>query len=295
VKLMGGWFLSKSQADGLVVNAGLLTDYSYFPSRQPLVAFFNAQYALALEDAAALAGWIEQPAAANHWLAREAALAKPFNETFWDSSVGAYKDSPTGPVVHPQDGNAFAILSGLAPLARAKSALAYLGRVNYRSYGQTIADNDTWDNATMKGVTASQVVYPIISYFEVLARYKIGDPDSALGMIRRTWGYMVTNGPHQGMWELIGPYGGGPPVAWPSWEHGWSSVAAPALTNEVLGVQPTAPGFKTFTVTPHASDLQWAKGTVPTPHGDITVSWQKVAGRLTLSVHAPPGETWSRS
>jgi hypothetical protein len=294
VKLMDGWFLLKSQPNGLVVNNTLLTDYSYFPSRQPLVAFFNAQYALALEDAAALAAWIGQPGAATRWRAREATLMKPFNETFWDSSVGAYKDSPTGPVVHPQDGNAFAILAGLATPAQARSALAYLGKVDYRSYGQTIADTDAWDNATMNGVPASQVVYPIITYFEVLARYAIGSPDSALDVLRRTWGYMVNNGPHQGMWELIGPYGGGPPVAWPSWEHGWSSVAAPALTNEVLGVEPTSPGFETFTVSPHPSDLTWAKGTVPTPHGDIVVSWRISGGKLSLSVHAPPGETWSR-
>ncbi|HWB21928.1 MAG TPA: alpha-L-rhamnosidase C-terminal domain-containing protein [Gaiellaceae bacterium] len=295
VRMMDGWFVAKSQPNGLVVNASLLTDYSYFPSRQPLVAFFNAQYALALEDASAIAGWIAQPGAMKRWLAREAGLVKPFNHTFWDGAVGAYDDSPTGPVVHPQDGNAFAILSGLATPAQARSALAYLGKVNYRSYGQTIADTDAWDNATMNGVAASQVVYPIISYFEVLARYETGLPDSALDMIRRTWGYMVANGPHQGMWELIGPYGGGPPLAWPSWEHGWSSVAAPALTNEVLGVQPTSPGFKTFTVMPHPSDLKWASGTVPTPHGDITVSWKIVGGTLKVSVHAPPGETLTSS
>jgi hypothetical protein len=293
LKLMDGWFVTNAQHDGLLVNAELLTDYSYFPSRQPLVAYFNAQYALALEDAAALAGWIGQPTASSRWLGREAALVKPFNAVFWDSSVGAYKDSPTGPIVHPQDGNAFAILAGLATAAQARSALSYLGKVDYRSYGQTIADTDAWDNATMNGVPASQVVYPIITYFEVLARYRTGLDASALDVLRRTWGYMVNNGPGQGMWELIGPYGGGPPVNWPSWEHGWSSVAAPALTNAVLGVQPTSPGFATFTVTPHPSGLVWAKGTVPTPKGEITVSWRIADGKLKLSVHAPPGETWT--
>jgi hypothetical protein len=51
-----------------------------------------------------------------------------------------------------------------------------------------------------------------MSYFEVLARYHEGLDSSALELIRREWGYMVTHGPRQGMWELIGPWGGPPPV-----------------------------------------------------------------------------------
>ena len=105
------------------------------------------------------------------------------------------------------------------------------------------------------------------------------------------WGYMLANGPRTTMWETIAPFGGGPLGG--SWDHGWSSGAAPALTSYVLGVQPTSPGYATFTVTPHPTDLSYARGTVPTPHGDITVSWTYARGKLSLSVDAPAGERWT--
>src|ERR1043166_7687177 len=72
------------------------------------------------------------------------------------------------------------------------------------------------------------------------------------------------------------------------------SGAAPALTEYVLGVIPTAPGFAEFTVRPHVGDLKWAYGTVPTPHGPIRVSWQVDDGRLQLDVRAPAGTRWSK-
>jgi hypothetical protein len=57
----------------------------------------------------------------------------------------------------------------------------------------------------------------------------------------------------------------------------------------VLGVQPTSPGFATFTVKPHTETLTSASGTVPTPRGDISVSWKSVLGKVAVTVKAPPG------
>ncbi len=294
LRLMNRWYVSQEQAGGLLVNRGGLWDYSYFASRQPLVAYFNAQYALALEDAARLARWIGHPLVARRWLQRVKLLAGPFNRTFWDPAVGAYRDSPTGPLVHPEDGNAFAILAGLATRAQARTALAHLESSDDKSYGNTIADTNAWDNESMADTAASDVAYPFMSYFEVLARFQEGETLSALDLISREWGYMVKYGPHLGMWELIGPFGSPPPVATPSWDHGWSSGAAPALTNELLGVTPTSPGYRTFSVHPQPGGLSWARGSVPTPRGNITVSWQYGAnGNLDISVSAPRGDVRS--
>ena len=124
------------------------------------------------------------------------------------------------------------------------------------------------------------------------ARFEQGQDAAALDQIRRTWGYMVANGPGT-MWETIGPFGGAPTDAHPSWDAGWSSGAAPALTEYVLGVAPTSPGFKTFSVKPHAGDLSAAAGDVPTPFGSIRVSWTKRGKALALAVTSPPGIVWS--
>ena len=92
------------------------------------------------------------------------------------------------------------------------------------------------------------------------------------------------------MWENISAKTGKPTDIRPSLDHGWSSGAAPALTTQVLGVKPVAPGFAKFTVTPHPGDLEWAKGDIPTPHGTIHVSWQLVAGKPVVTVVAPRGD-----
>jgi len=118
--------------------------------------------------------------------------------------------------------------------------------------------------------------------------------NSAINLISREWGWMLTHGPASTMWEDIGPFGGPPRGADPSWDHGWSSGAAPALTSYVLGVRPTSPGFTTFVVDPHpGSSVSWASGTVPTPRGPIVVSWRKLKGRLSITVNAPGGERWT--
>ena len=58
----------------------------------------------------------------------------------------------------------------------------------------------------------------------------------------------------------------------------------------VLGVTPTAPGFRRFAVNPQAAGLTWAEGVVPTPHGDIALRWDRLpSGALAVKITVPPG------
>jgi hypothetical protein len=92
------------------------------------------------------------------------------------------------------------------------------------------------------------------------------------------------------MWETIGADGGPPTDQQPSFDHGWSSGAAPALTSYALGVTPASPGFGSYVAQPHPADLRWARGIVPTPHGPIRFSWAYGRGVLSATVVAPvPG------
>ncbi|MBB6051500.1 alpha-L-rhamnosidase C-terminal domain-containing protein [Armatimonas rosea] len=69
--------------------------------------------------------------------------------------------------------------------------------------------------------------------------------------------------------------------------HSWGGTPLYQLTTQVLGVRPTTPGFATFTVAPLPCGLAWAKGVVPTPHGDIAVSWRKQGERIVLELTVP--------
>jgi hypothetical protein len=57
----------------------------------------------------------------------------------------------------------------------------------------------------------------------------------------------------------------------------------------VLGVRPSSPGFKHFRIEPYLDNLRWAKGRIPTPNGNIEVSWkkEKSAQRLLLNLSFP--------
>jgi alpha-L-rhamnosidase len=71
--------------------------------------------------------------------------------------------------------------------------------------------------------------------------------------------------------------------------HSWGGTPLYQLTTQVLGVRPTTPGFATFAVAPQPCGLAWAKGVVPTPQGDIKVSWRKQGERLALELTVPEG------
>jgi hypothetical protein len=288
VQVMNEWYPSEIGPDGLVVNSLGPLDYAFIPRLGTVVSYYNASYARALRLAARIATWVGQPEQAAAWTARIAQLAPAFSATFWDPHALAFLDAPAGPAVHPEDGNAFAILAGLATPREAQSALDYLSYHDSGPFGATIADDDVWD-APLWGDQASKRVYPFMSYYEVLARYAVGFDLSGLDLIRREWGNMAEQSPT--MWETVGATGEAPVGSDPSWNHGWSSGAAPALTNEVLGIMPAEPGFARFTAAPHPSGLVWAQGSVPTPHGSILLSWRRTPGRFTATVDSPvPGK-----
>ncbi len=75
--------------------------------------------------------------------------------------------------------------------------------------------------------------------------------------------------------------------------HGWSSAPIYEFSAMVLGVTPTTDGYRSVQIKPlvDAYPLTWAKGTIPTPVGQISVSWEKQDGNLVLDVALPAGET----
>ena len=70
--------------------------------------------------------------------------------------------------------------------------------------------------------------------------------------------------------------------------HAWSATPTSTLMQLVLGVRPVEPGFKRVEIRPFPGGLEWARGTVPTPRGDLLVSWKNRSG-LELEVEIPPG------
>ena len=49
--------------------------------------------------------------------------------------------------------------------------------------------------------------------------------------------------------------------------HGWSSTPTRDLIVHTLGITPAEPGYASVRVAPRLGGLEWARATVPTPHG----------------------------
>jgi len=74
--------------------------------------------------------------------------------------------------------------------------------------------------------------------------------------------------------------------------HAWSSIHIYYYGAFVLGVRPLTAGFKTFEVKPYAGKLNYAKGSIPTPEGDIQIEWKKRSdSSFDLKVNHPAGLT----
>ena len=157
---------------------------------------------------------------------------------------------------------------------------------------------------------------PFYGYYVLEARAAAGDYAGCLDLIRRYWGGMLDFGGTT-FWEHFDmawvthdpPYVG--INDWPvkgrpnlheetgdhcykgfrhSLCHGWSSGPTVWLGRHVLGVNPTAPGYSRVSITPQLADLRWARGTVPTPYGPITVSHVRAAdGTIQSEVDLPDG------
>ena len=125
------------------------------------------------------------------------------------------------------------------------------------------------------------------------ADYLAGDTADAEHLLNLTWDQMIDprNPFFTGtMWENIGPDGTAT-EARTSLSHGWASGPTPIMISDVLGVQPAAPGYRTFSVTPHFGTLSWAAGAVPTPYGQIRIRWTHSGHQFSLTVAVPPQAT----
>lgn len=150
-------------------------------------------------------------------------------------------------------------------------------------------------------------------YYILQARAQAGDYAGCLDLLRAYWGGMLEMGATT-FWEgfevdwmpgsarideivppgrrdIHGDFGG---YCYEGFRHslchGWAAGPTAWLMEHVLGIAPASPGFATVTVSPHLADLDWARGTFPTPHGLIEVSHERGAdGQVRTALKLPDG------
>lgn len=140
---------------------------------------------------------------------------------------------------------------------------------------------------------------PFNQYFILQAMARMGKYDDALSSVRDMWGGMIKYGGttpfevYRPSWNsVIGPNDAVPNTQCGivSLCHPWGAGAVKWLNEEVLGIIPTSPGFKTYDILPHPGrTLTRVSGATPTPSGTIAASFDIASGQCTVS--APRGTT----
>ncbi|MGH9397362.1 MAG: alpha-L-rhamnosidase C-terminal domain-containing protein [Terriglobia bacterium] len=143
-------------------------------------------------------------------------------------------------------------------------------------------------------------ITPYYNFYVISAMAEAGHSEAALDWMRTYWGGMIRRGATS-FWEaynlglpmhgwhrmLRADFGQGYFV---SLAHGWSSGPTAWLSEEILGIKPTAAGFTQVSIRPELAGLKWAQGAEPTPRGLIKVDYRPNAdGHFAATVDLPPG------
>jgi hypothetical protein len=137
---------------------------------------------------------------------------------------------------------------------------------------------------------------PFNHYFILQAMARGGRYDDAILSVKDMWGGMINYGAtttfevYRPSWNAeIGRNGAVPnsQSGIVSLCHPWGAGVAKWLSEVVLGIVPTSPGFKTFDICPHlGGSLTCVSGATPTPHGTIRADYNIHSGLCKVSVPA---------
>lgn len=179
---------------------------------------------------------------------------------FWDESAGAYgisrqTDGDIGEILgHVQ---ALFLSQDLVPEAKVRRVI------------------DSIRSGRAKPVAISSLVYLVKAF---LGKGTADDLEWLHAYIKRVYSKQIDSGATT-WWETANGtgYAGGSG----SLCHGWSAMPLWYEVSVILGVRPTSPGFATYTVEPHPlGGITSSSGTVMTPRGPISVSWQLKDGKI---------------
>jgi hypothetical protein len=217
----------------------------------------SLMFAAACKAAAELCDALGRPGLASDYRARAEIMIENVKKTCYDTEVQLFRNTPNTKE-YSQHTTLWAILSGAVT---GEEAGALMDR--------------TFDGHVPVAVCSFSMNHYMFRALELSGRYNEYAPKQLKG-----WETMLDW--HCTTWCEN-------PDSPRSECHGWSSAPTYEFSAMVLGVYPTADGYKSVRIKPNVDcfGLDWARGTVPTPYGVITVDWEKEDGHLTLEVTLP--------
>jgi hypothetical protein len=125
--------------------------------------------------------------------------------------------------------------------------------------------------------TILKITTPYMKFYELAALCEIKEQEKALQYVKDYWGGMLKLGATT-IWEAYDPAQKGEehyamygrPFG-KSLCHAWGANPVFLFGKYLLGVKPLTPGYSSYLIEPSLAGLQWIKGKVPTPDGNIEI------------------------
>jgi len=287
------WFEQQSDTDGLLYNLpySVWLDWTDMESRGANLEV-NALFYKALLDAAQIATRVARPEDAERWRNHAQKLRNSIRRQHWDEATGCFRDSVIEGLQAKQiteTSNAFTLLFGIAS---SEQAVRVVGNLVAWSKLPAAPDSDSGMRkmATLleDGTKVSRTT-PLYFWYVLDALLQVGRDSEAWAYMSANYGRVFNgSGPYFLTESWPTPMAVGESVHFCSSIHGGGAGVAFLLSSAVLGVRPLEPGFARCRIEPRLGVLAWAKGTVPTPFGDVRVSWeQPVEGGLHFEIEIP--------
>ena len=157
-------------------------------------------------------------------------------------------------------------------------------RVQAMAVVSGLADSTKYDRI-FEVIKTQEYASPYMEKYVYEALMRMGHADYALERFKRRFGPMIADPQHTTLYEgwQEGGYGGG------STNHAWSGGMLTDICEQILGIRPTAPGWKEVVIHPTVSPITEAAITIPTVAGPLSYSFKNDGTTYRTTVTVPKG------
>ncbi|KAI9689906.1 MAG: hypothetical protein M1822_009788 [Bathelium mastoideum] len=207
-----------------------------------------------------------------NWTAYAAGIKSAANARLWDSAAGLYRDNETT-ALHPQDGNCWAVLSGLVANNSQTASISSGLAARWGKYGAPAPE-------------AGATVSPFISSFELQVHILANQPQLAIDLINFMWAEFMLDDPRMTNSTFIegystdgslhyAPYTNDARV---SHAHGWATGPTSTLAMYIAGLQLVAAQGATWRMAPRPANLTSVEAGFATGLGQFSATLSRFNG-----------------
>ncbi len=246
---------------GLAIHRTGEWDWTDWGKNMDVAVLENAWLHLALRGAFEMAKLLGKPQDALEYRRQMERIETGFHKTFWQ---GAFYRSPSHRGATDDRANAMAVVAGLASPEDYPAITEFLRTNTHAS--------------------------PYMEKYVLEALFLMKEPETAIERMLRRYQPMI-DCPETTLWENFARPGSSEPGSG-TYNHAWSGGPLTMMHQYIAGIEPTAPGFRRFSVKPQLGPLRHVETIVPTQYGDIRLSVDRRApGTMALALTVPQKTT----